>query len=118
MYVNRQSLLHVLGKASRLSAARRLSDISSNYTLDMLQNCWIDNNIGPSDIFIHDASRNFISEEFHKLEKGMGSTTNEASIKGHQFLGIVERYHSPLPRAYKIIFSELFGIGVNKNDKL
>ncbi|POS85469.1 hypothetical protein EPUL_004337 [Erysiphe pulchra] len=54
--------------------------------------CWIDTYLGPPAIINHDAGTNLASADFQKYNKS---------------LGIFERYHMPLRRAYEVIREDL-----------
>ena len=45
----------------------------------------------------------------------MAIRTNEVPVEAHQSVGLVERYHVPLKRAYEIIIKELKGLILDKN---
>ena len=81
----------------------------------MLRNCWIDVYIGLPDVIIHDAGSNFASKEFRQNAQSMAIRTNEVPVEAHQSVGLVERYHVPLKRAYEIIIKELKGLILDKN---
>ena len=63
--------------------------------------------LGPPDFIIHDTGTQFTSTEFTKNAKTMGSTTKCVPVEAHHSIGLVERYHAPLRRAYEIIVEEL-----------
>ena len=52
--------------------------------------CWIDTYLGPPDIVIHDAGKNFVSKEFKSYATMMGIATKAAPVKAHNSVGIVE----------------------------
>lgn len=81
----------------------------------MLRNCWIDVYIGPPDVITHDAGSNFASKEFRQNAQSMAIRTNEVPVEAHHSVGLVERYHMPLKRAYEIIAKELKGSILDKN---
>ncbi|KAI0995524.1 hypothetical protein K3495_g12656 [Podosphaera aphanis] len=79
----------------------------------MLQTCWIDTYLGPPDIISHDAGKTFVSKEFREYGQNIGTQTKGVPVEAHHSIGLVERYHGPLRRIYKIITAEIPGI--NKN---
>ena len=62
--------------------------------------------IGPLDYIISDAGTNFVSKEFTKYANSMAITTKLVPVEAHWSIGIVERYHSVLRRAYKVIMDK------------
>ncbi|KAI0993522.1 hypothetical protein K3495_g14662 [Podosphaera aphanis] len=104
-------VLHIIDEATRFQAARWLKDISSQTVWNTLRACWIDTYLGPPDIVSHDAGTQFVSNEFRQLANSMAITTEPVPIEAHNSIGIVERYHLPLRRAYEIIAEELEGSG-------
>lgn len=107
MYIENQPILHVVDSTTRFGAARWLKSMSAQDTWDALRCCWIDVYIGPPDVIAHDAGKNFASKEFRQHASSMSITTKEVPVESHNSIGIVERYHAPLRRAYEIIRQEL-----------
>lgn len=110
MYINNSPVLHIVDEATRFQAGRWLQDISAKHTWDILRMCWIDTYLGPPDQITHDAGKNFISKEFKHYATTMGIQTKGVPVEAHNSVGIVERYHGPLRRAYQIIAAELPGL--------
>ena len=73
----------------------------------MLQIYWIDIYLGLLDLVTHDVGKNFISKEFKQYASTMGINTKGVPVEAHNSIGIVERYHGPLRRAYQIIAVEI-----------
>jgi hypothetical protein len=69
--------------------------------------CWIDTYLGPLDLITHDARKNFVSKEFKQYATIMGISIKGVPVKAHNSIGIVERYHGLLRRAYQIIMTEI-----------
>ena len=63
--------------------------------------------LGPLEMIVHDAGTQFTSSEFVQNIKAIGSVTKCVPVEAHHSIGIVERYHRPLRRAYEIITKEL-----------
>ena len=114
MYIDSSLILHVVDEATRFQAARWLRNVSAKHTWDTLRLCWIDVYLGPPDYVRHDAGKNFVSKEFRQFASSMAITTKSVPVEAHWSIGIVERYHAVLRRAYKIIIDELYGTGINK----
>ena len=110
MYISGAPLLHVVDESTRFQAGQWLQDISARHTWDTLRACWIDTYLGPPDLITHDAGKNFVSKEFKQYAAAMGTTTKSVPVEAHNSIGMVERYHGPLRRAYQIITVELPGI--------
>jgi len=62
--------------------------------------CWIDSYLGPPDLITIDARKNFVSKEFKHYAATIGVTIKLVLVKLHNSIGMVERYYSPLQRAY------------------
>ena len=109
MYIDGSPVLHVVDEATRFQAARWLNNISAQTTWDALRNCWIDVYVGPPDLIVHDAGTNFTAAEFQQNANSMTIQKKCVPVEAAQSIGIVERYHAPLRRAFKIISDELKG---------
>lgn len=107
MYIDGSPLLHIVDEATRFQAARWLTNLSAKHTWDALRLCWIDVYTGPPDHVIHDAGTNFVSKEFRQYAATMGIITKAVPVEAHWSIGMVERYHAVLRRAYKIMMQEL-----------
>jgi hypothetical protein len=110
MYIDGQPVLHIIDEATRFQAARWLKDISAKHTWDILRLCWIDTYIGPPELITHDAGKNFISREFRQYAQSMAISTKSVPVEAHWSIGLVERAHPILRRAYQIITEECPGI--------
>ena len=73
----------------------------------MLRLCWLDTYLGPPDFIIHDAGTNFASKEFTHSALSMAVTTKCVPVEAHWSIGLVERAHATVRRAYQIISDEL-----------
>src|SRR6266700_817402 len=71
---------------------------------------WINTYLGPPNIIIYNAGKNFISKEFKQYAIILGTATKSVPIKAYNSVGIVERYYSPLYHIYHIIIAELLDI--------
>ena len=115
MYIDSNPLLHVVDEGTRFQAARWLQNMTAQHAWDVLRLCWIDVYIGPPEVITHDAGTNFAAQEFQQYATSMAITTKEVPVEAHHSIGIVERYHAPLRRAYAIIAKELKGKGITKD---
>ncbi len=62
---------------------------------------------GLPNIIVSDAGKNFVSEEFRQHALSLDIDIKEILVKAYNSIGKVERYHSPLRRAYDILTKEL-----------
>lgn len=99
-------VLHIVDEATRFQAARLLKDISAETVWDTLRECWIDTYVGPPDVIMHDAGKQFVSAEFSAKARGMAIESRAVPVEAHHSIGMVERHHVPLRRAYEIIRGE------------
>ena len=107
MYINGKPLLHVVDEATRYQAGRWLKDMSAKNLWEKFQECWINTYLGPPDWFIHDAGTNFMAKEFRQNAISQGTMLKDVPVEAHNSIGIIERYHAPVRRAYEIISAEL-----------
>ncbi|POS82147.1 hypothetical protein EPUL_006114 [Erysiphe pulchra] len=108
------NLLHTIDESTNYQAARFLVDITAFTVWNAFRASWIDVYLGSPDFIVHDAGTNFVSKEFRHNARSMGISVQEFPVEAHNSIGKVERYHSPLRRAYKIILDELNGHKVPK----
>jgi hypothetical protein len=107
MYIDGKPVLHVVDEGTRYQAGRWLPNISAKQTWDTLRMCWIDTYLGPPDHITTDAGKNFVSKEFHQYASTLGITLKAVPVEAHNSVGIVERYHGHIRRAYHIITAEI-----------
>jgi hypothetical protein len=63
---------------------------------------------------VYNAGKNFTATEFKQLTSSMSIKVKEVLVKAHNSVGLVERYHALLRRAYEIIKEELKNKHINK----
>lgn len=115
MYIDGKPVLQVIDASTSFGAAKFLNDMSTSTVWDTLWYCWIDTYQGPPDQIVHDAGTNFASRDFRQLAQLMSISTKEVPVEAHNSIGKVERYHTPLRRAYNIIQDELKGEKISKD---
>jgi hypothetical protein len=115
MYIDGNPILHIIDEATRFQATKWLRDLSAKHTWETLRYCWMDTYLGPPDLVTHDAGKNFISKEFRQYATSLGITTKSVPVEAHWSIGMVERAHPELQRAYNIITEELKGEGISKH---
>ncbi|KAI0995530.1 hypothetical protein K3495_g12649, partial [Podosphaera aphanis] len=62
---------------------------------------------GPPDILVHDSGTNFTSQEFKQYANSLSIRTKCAPVEAHHSIGIVERYHMPVRRAYQCLREDI-----------
>jgi hypothetical protein len=68
---------------------------------------WIDTYVGPSDVIITDVSTNFINNKFVNNVRILAIEVEKILVKAHHSIDKVERYYSPIRRAFEIIIADL-----------
>jgi hypothetical protein len=111
-------VLHVVDEATSFQAARFLENITAEHTWDTLRLCWIDVYLGPPEVIKHDAGKSFKSATFRQCAATLSIATEAVPIEAANSVGLVERYHAPLRRAYDIISSELSSKNVPRDMRL
>ncbi|KAI0992762.1 hypothetical protein K3495_g15423, partial [Podosphaera aphanis] len=118
LFIDGDPVLHVVDESTSFQAAKWLTNLSAAHTWDTLRLCWIDVYTGPPEILVHDAGTTFDSAEFRQSAAALGIKIKQVPVEAAQSVGVVERYHAPLRRAYKIITDELKSQNVSKNIRL
>jgi hypothetical protein len=73
----------------------------------MLQYCWIDTYLRPSDCIVYNTGKNFASKEFRQFAVLIAVLIKSVLVEAHWFISLVERAYPVLRRAYQIITEEL-----------
>jgi di/tripeptidase len=81
--------------------------MSARNAWDTLRTCWIDTYQGTLDYVVHDTGKNFTPTEFKQVASSMSIEVKEVPVEAHNSVGLVERYHAPLRRAYEMLREEL-----------
>ncbi|KAI1005437.1 hypothetical protein K3495_g2777 [Podosphaera aphanis] len=92
--------------------------MTAAHTWEMLRLCWINVYTGSPDVVVHDAGTNFSSAEFERNASTLVIAVKCAPVEVPQSVGLVERYHGPLRRAYQVITEELKGQSSTKGIRL
>ncbi|MGI4816881.1 MAG: integrase catalytic domain-containing protein, partial [Janthinobacterium lividum] len=100
-------VLHVVDEATNFQAARFLRSQTSADIWFALRNCWMDVLTGPPDRIVVDAAKNLGSREFIDNNEEMGTKVHQVATEAHNKVGLIERYHQVLRRAFEIIDEEL-----------
>src|SRR5436190_6747401 len=107
MYIDGLPALHIIDEATRFSTGRFLKELTAKHTWDVLRLCWVDTYLGTPDFIVHDAGTNFASREFAQNALSIAITTKCVTVEPHWSIGLVERAHATVRRAYQIISDEL-----------
>lgn len=105
-FIEGEGILHLVDKATGFQAARFSKKEDAQSLWDICKEMWIDTYLGPPDWFISDAGKNVSSKVWKDNAKVYGSRTKAVPTEAHNAIGLVERYHIPLKRAYNIIREE------------
>lgn len=70
-YLNGRPVLHVIDSATSFQAARFLPSMKSKSVWEGLRACWIDVYQGPPERIVHDAGKNFTSDEFKQNARAL-----------------------------------------------
>ena len=102
MYLEGKPVLHIVDEATRFSAARFLSDVSTKTIWRAILECWGTIYTGlPNRMLVDQGSA------FGKLFISMGAISDvqveRTGIEAHASLGLGERYHQPLRQTYRKI---------------
>ncbi|POS85440.1 hypothetical protein EPUL_003831 [Erysiphe pulchra] len=117
-YIDEKPVLQVVAEATCFQAAHWLKSMNAQEAWNSLRNCWIDVYLGPPDVVVHDAGTNFTGKEFKQSAIAMSITTKAAPTEAHHSIGLVERYHTPLRRAYEVISKDLGGTKIDRTSLL
>ncbi|KAI1001374.1 hypothetical protein K3495_g6825 [Podosphaera aphanis] len=100
-------VLHVLDEATRFQNGEFLENETNKEVWETLKTCWIDTYVGSPDKIVTDAGKNFTSKEFQYNAGTLSITVKTIQVEAYNSIGMVERYHEPVRRAYFIIREEL-----------
>ena len=107
LYIQSKPILHVVDEGTRYQTGRWLRNIGAKHTWDTLRECWIDTYLGPPEQITADIGSNFKSQEFKQYASVTGTNIKIVPVEAHHSIGIVERYHGPLRRIFRIIADEI-----------
>ena len=99
MYIEGRPVLHLVDEATRSSAARFLTKVSTDAVWDSIILCWSSVYTGMPNMFIVDEGSQF-RKTFAELATLEDITINKSGVEAHHALGIGERYHKPLRDTY------------------
>ena len=70
--------------------------MSARTAWDTFHACWIDTYLGPPDMVVYNAKKNFVSIEFKQLANLMVIIIKEVLVETYNSVGLVKRYYVPL----------------------
>ncbi|EKD18830.1 hypothetical protein MBM_03072 [Drepanopeziza brunnea f. sp. 'multigermtubi' MB_m1] len=107
MHLDGKNVLHVVCDSTNFQAATFLKSMSAQHLLKGFNRCWVNTYVGPPTNVVHDPGTNFNSVTFRGYLKGISSTPKQMPVEAHHSVELVERYHVPVRRAFKIVTKEL-----------
>lgn len=84
-------ILHVVDEATRYQAARWLKNVSTDAVWHALRMWWIDVYLGPPNIIVHYAGKQFMSRVFQSNSGMLHIQTKPAPIEAPHSMSSVER---------------------------
>lgn len=90
-------------------------NLTAQHVWDMLKKVWIDTYTGLPDFIVHDAGTQFKSREFIQSALMLAIYTKCVPVEAHHSIGLVERYHQMLRRAFTILVEDLAPIGIGRD---
>lgn len=114
MTLERKPVLHIVDEATRYQAARWLPSVSSASIWRALRLAWIDTYLGPPNVIGTDASNALTLDAFRIDANLFHVDTKDVPVEAANTMNVVERYHEPLRRAYRIVRSECRALATGK----
>lgn len=113
-YIHKKAVLQVVDELIRYEAVRLLSDLSAETIWRALRVSWIDVYLRSPNVITHDARKQIISRAFQVSVDVPHIETKVVPIEASYSMSIVERYHAPFPKAFRILKEE--AIDINDDD--
>jgi hypothetical protein len=107
IYINGKFVLYIINEITLFQTARFLANMQARTIWNIFKAMWIDTYIGPPNIMVTDAGKNFKKSEFVANARILAIEVEEVPIKAYNSIGKIERYHGPLKRAFEIITADL-----------
>ena len=118
MFINNKPILHMVDEATHFSAACFLRNQSTSEIWKCIRKLWILTYMGPPDFLTVDQGTAYVSKEMKNNIAAAGIVLEEAPIENPGTIGVVERYHAPLKRAYLKIRATLTKPDANDDECL
>ena len=113
MHLEGKPTLYIVDEATAFQAAKFIPDFIALTVWEALEIYWINTYLRPPDFIITDTRTNFVGIKFKQPVKQLSIEIKEVLVEAHNSIGKVERYYTPLRRAYKIIRTELKEEGID-----
>ena len=113
MHLKGKPTLYIVDEATAFQAAKFIPDFIASTVWEALETYWINTYLRPPDFIITDVGTNFVGIKFKQPVKQLSIEIKEVPVEAHNSIGKVERYYTPLRRAYKIIRTELKEEGID-----
>jgi hypothetical protein len=107
IYINGKLVLYAINEAILFQAARFLADIQARIISNIFKAIWINTYVGPPNIMIINAGKNFKSSEFVANARILAIEVEEVPIEAYNSIGKIERYHGSLKRAFEVNTADL-----------
>lgn len=100
MFIEGKPVLHVVDEATNYQGARWLLASTADALWRALRMTWVDVYLGPPDVIVHDAGKNYMARAFQDNADFVHVATKAVPVESPQSMTVVERYHEPLRKAY------------------
>lgn len=107
MFINSRPVVHIVDEATHFTAAAFLKTQTTAELWRTICNLWCNVYMGPPDFLSVDQGTPYVSKEMKENLSAAGVTLDEAPVETPGAIGLVERYHSPLRKAYEKIRASL-----------
>ncbi|EKD20121.1 hypothetical protein MBM_02073 [Drepanopeziza brunnea f. sp. 'multigermtubi' MB_m1] len=107
MHLDGKNVLHVVCDSTNFQAAIFFKSISAQHLLKGFNRCWVNTYVGPFTNVVHDPGTNFNSATFRSYLKSISSILKQMLVEAYHSVGLVERYHVFMRRAFEIVTKEL-----------
>ena len=96
MYIDGKPVLHVVNNATAFQAAKFLRNMEVTTVWKALQLCWLNTYIDSPNIIVYDTDTNFTAKKFRQSASAILITVKKVSVKAHNSISKVKRYHASL----------------------
>jgi hypothetical protein len=98
IYISDKLVLYAINEVILFQAAKFLADIQARTIWNIFKAIWIDTYIGPLNIMVTNAGKNFKSSEFVANARILAIEVEEVPVEVYNSIGKIERYHGSLKR--------------------
>ena len=100
MFIENKPIIHLVDESTHFTAACFLKKQTTEEIWRSIRRLWIMTYMGPPDFLAVDQGSAYISKETKSNMEAAGIILEEAPIENPGSIGVVERYHAPLKKAY------------------